>query len=127
MSRVFILALFALALSACGEQKALKDDPAYHLYQLGAVALGLDLVSLINTGKTLDDQFIGAATDQDCSVVRASKGGAYCEPLPQPIAMVSLTSYCYRSLGGRSTCYTEPIPGDAVGFNGSRTDLIPAP
>ncbi|HEY1723555.1 MAG TPA: hypothetical protein VGG27_20085 [Magnetospirillaceae bacterium] len=81
----------------------------------------------MSTGKTLDDQFIGAATDQDCSVVRASKGGPYCVALATPVAMVTLTTYCYRTLSGRASCFTEPVPGDEAGYIGSRTDLVPAP
>lgn len=126
MSRVFIVAAFSLALAACGEARAIKQDPAYHLYQIGGIVLGLDLVSLAASGKTLDDHFIGNATDQDCSVVRASKGGPYCVPLPQPVAMIDVTEYCYKTLG-RSTCYTRPVPSDQSAYNGSRTDQIPAP
>jgi hypothetical protein len=127
MSRLFVIAALLLAVTACGEAKAIKEDPAWHLYQIGGIVLGLDVVSLINSGKTLDDHFIGNATDQDCSTVRLSKGGPYCVPLPAPVAMIDVTEYCYKTLGGRATCYTQPLPSDASQYNGSRTDQIPAP
>ncbi len=126
MSRLCVAIALSLALAGCGEASAIKNDPAYHLYQIGGIVLGLDVVSLAASGKTLDDHFIGSATDQDCSTVRASEGGPYCVPLPAPVAMVDVTAYCYKTLG-RSTCYTQPIVSDQGQYNGSRTDQIPAP
>jgi hypothetical protein len=126
MSRLLVVAGLTLALAACGEARAIKDDPGYHLYQAGGVLLGLDVVSLMASGKTLDDQFIGSSTDQDCSTLRASKGGPYCVPLPEPVALVDQTEYCYKTLG-RASCYTVPVASDQRQFNGSRTDQIPAP
>ncbi len=97
-----------------------------HLYQAGLYYAGADLVSLASTGKTVDDHIIGLATDQDCSTLRASKGGPWCQPNPAPVAMIAKTEYCYRSLAS-ATCYTEPLPPYDTGFRGSRTDLVPAP
>jgi hypothetical protein len=126
MSRLLVIAACALALSGCGEIDAVRKDPAEHLYQAGAILLGLDLVSLVSSGKTIDDHLIGAATDQDCSIVRASQGGPYCIPFPAPVAMVSETTYCYKSLASAS-CYAAPVPSDQAQYEGSHTVLVPAP
>ncbi len=126
MSRLFTVIACVIALAGCGEYRAFERDPAHHLYQVGAVLLGLDLVSLANTGKTLDDHIMGAATDQDCSTVRLSEGGPYCLPYPAPVAMVSQTSYCYKSLA-KATCYSEPQPFEESMYLGSRTEMVPAP
>jgi hypothetical protein len=126
MSRSFTVIACIVALSGCGEMNAIREDPAHHLYQLGAVYLGLDIVSLANTGKTIDDHILGAATGQDCNTVRLSQGGPYCIPYPPPVAMVAVTTYCYKSLAS-STCYTAPVASDAAQYQGSRTDMVPAP
>lgn len=116
----------ALALAGCGEFNATRESPGMHLYQAGLYYAGADLISLANTGKTIDDHIIGMATDQDCSSLRASQGGPWCQPIPAPVAMIARTEYCYRSLAS-TTCFTEPLPPYQGGFRGSRTDLVPAP
>jgi hypothetical protein len=40
--------------------------------------------------------------------------------------MIDVTEYCYKTLG-RATCYTQPLPSDQAGYNGSRTNQVPAP
>lgn len=126
MSRILTMIACIVALAGCGEINAVRQDPAHHLYQAGAVLLGLDLISLANTGKTLDDHIFGAATDEDCSTVRLSDGGPYCIPYPQPVAMVSQTTYCYKSLASAS-CYATPQPFNQPTYLGSRVDKVPAP
>lgn len=126
MSRSFPLMACILFLAGCGEIRATRQDPAHHLYQVGAALLALDLFSLTNTGKTLDDHIVGVAAEEDCSTVRLSQGGPYCVPLPQPVAMVTQTSYCYKSLA-KATCYAEPLPFSQPTYLGSRTDMVPAP
>ena len=126
MSRLPTVIACLVALSGCGEIRAFHDDPTHHLYQVGAVYLGLDLVSLANTGKTIDDHILGQMTDQDCSTIRLAKGGPYCIPHPPPVAVVAQTSYCYKSLAS-ATCYTQPVPNGQSTYLGSRTDMVPAP
>jgi len=126
MSRSFTIIACVVALAGCGEANAVREDPAHHLYQIGAALLGLDLFSLVNTGKTLDDHVLGVASDQDCSTVRLSQGGPYCIPYPQPVAMVAQTTYCYKSLASAS-CYAAPLASDRARYLGSRTDMVPAP
>lgn len=93
---------------------------------MAAAFVGADIVSLASTGKTIDDHIIGLATDQDCSVVRAEKGGPYCIPYPQPVAMIDVTEYCYKSLASTS-CFTRPLLGDQARLNGEYTYEVPAP
>jgi len=126
MSRPLLVAACALVLAGCDYQSAVHNDPAHHFYQAEAILLGADVVSVINTGKTIDDHLIGIATDQDCSTVRASQGGPWCKPIPIPVATVAQTAYCYKSLASVS-CYVAPLPFDSARYIGSRTEQVPAP
>jgi hypothetical protein len=126
MSRMPTVIVCIVALAGCGEISAVRQDPAHHLYQAGAVLLGLDILSLTTTGKTLDDHLFGAAAEEDCSTVRLSQGGPYCVPFAQPVAMVSQTTYCYKSLASAS-CYPVPLASDQARYTGSRVDMVPAP
>jgi hypothetical protein len=118
----------ALALSGCGLQQAFHGSENEHYYQarLSTALVAADLISLINTGKTIDDHIIGLATDEDCSTLRLSKGGPWCQPYPAPVAMIDVTEYCYKSLA-KSTCYTVPIAADQPVFNGTYHTQVPAP
>jgi hypothetical protein len=127
MSRLLTVAACALLLGGCGTGRAFYDNPTMHLYQAGAIFLGADIVSLASTDKTVDDHIIGMATDQDCSTLRASHGGPWCIPNPPPVAMVDRTEYCYKSLGERASCFTQPIARDQPSFLGSYTTQVPAP
>ena len=131
MSRLLLVIVAALTLSGCGVgelTKAFYKNPDEHFFQarLASVYLGADLVSLMSTGKTVDDHIIGWATDQDCSVVRLEKGGKWCKPYPAPVAMVDVTAYCYKSLASTS-CFSAPVASDQPRFTGSKTSQVPAP
>ena len=126
MSRIVIAALCSLLLAGCGVQRAFYYNPTQHLYQAGAIFLGADVVSLASTDKTVDDHIIGLATDQDCSTLRASHGGPWCIPNPPPVAKVSQTSYCYKTLASAS-CFSAPVASNDTTFLGSRTVDVPAP
>ena len=126
MSRMLAVVLCVIALSGCDLGPAFMDRPAQATYQADAVLLGADMVSVINTGKTLDDHVIGALTDQDCSTVRASQGGPWCKPIPLPEATVARTAYCYKSLASAS-CYAQPLPIDQARYLGERTEQVPSP
>jgi len=126
MSRSLIL-VACVALAGCtGEVDAVHNNALPHVYQAGAIFLGADVISLSSTGKTVDDHIIGGLTDQDCSTLRASHGGPWCQPVPPPVATVSRTEYCYKSLASAS-CYTQPVAADQTRYTGSRTDQVPAP
>lgn len=82
-----------------------------------------DGVSVINTGKTLEDHVIGWATGQDCSLVRASQGEHYCVD-NTPVPTVAVAKYCYQTLA-RVSCYDRRMPSDEARFVGTRIDNIP--
>ncbi|WP_339778638.1 hypothetical protein [uncultured Thalassospira sp.] len=67
--------------------------------------VALDVVSIINTDKTIVDHIVSASTGRDCSTVRSSMGEPYCktDPIPEP------PLYCYRTLAS-VTCYATPDP-----------------
>ncbi|WP_215907492.1 hypothetical protein [Thalassospira marina] len=67
--------------------------------------IALDVVSIINTDKTIVDHIVSMSTGRDCSTVRSSMGEPYCktDPIPEP------PLYCYRSLAA-VTCYATPDP-----------------
>jgi hypothetical protein len=65
-----------------------------------------EVLSLINTHKTLGDHIFGWITDKDCSSPRSERGEAYCRdwpgrPAPPPQV------YCYSTLA-RPSCYAQP-------------------
>lgn len=72
----------------------------------GPPLMGVEAVSIVNTQKTLGDHFLSLTSGQDCSTLRAQKGGHYCveryenEPVAEPL-------YCYRTLAA-VTCYDRP-------------------
>jgi hypothetical protein len=67
--------------------------------------IALDVVSIINTDKTIVDHIVSMSTGRDCSTVRSSMGEPYCktDPIPEP------PLYCYRTLAA-VTCYATPDP-----------------
>ena len=109
-------------LSACSP--AHNTAIAMHLPYSPITALVVaDGISVINTGKTVEDHVIGLVTDQDCSLIRASHGGDYCVSKDQP-PKVLLTSYCYKTLA-KTTCYDQKIASDEGSYMGARQDLVP--
>lgn len=94
LRRITLLATCCWALTAC--------DPASQAWLTGA-----SLVSLAHTEKTLGDHFNTWAFDRDCSTLRFTEGGEYCEQHPAEQTMAQEDPvYCYRNLGG-VTCYRE--------------------
>ena len=76
-------------------------DPASN-----AVLTGASVVSLMQSKKTLTDQALSWALDEDCSTLFMLRGEEYC----QPRALVDERErYCYRTLGS-ITCYAKPDP-----------------
>ena len=92
---------------------------------IGASVAALDIVSVINTQKTIDDHIVSCITGKDCSDVRASKGDPYCIDEPVPVPMVRRATYCYKSLAS-VTCYDRPVVSDAAQFYGIRVDNVPS-
>lgn len=94
------------ALSGCmwADQESLHslgNPPGF-----GATLVNLEVLSVINTKKTLGDHLATWITGKDCSTVRAQREGAWCvdwPASPAPPAQV----YCYASLA-RPSCYSQP-------------------
>lgn len=119
MLRAAFTCLTILALAGCG-----FTTPVGVPTGTTQAAVVFDVVSVINTQKTLDDHVVGWVMDKDCSTVRASRGETYCQDFPQPVPVVRRVSYCYKSLA-RVTCYDRPVASDGAQLYGSRVDEVP--
>jgi hypothetical protein len=142
MSRFLALACVALALCGCGEVKNADDaiaglvtnqhglDSNVHVFDgtMKAVTLFgiVDVVSLANTHKTIDDHLVSLISGKDCSTIKAAQGYPYCVDIPVPGPVTVQTTYCYKSIASVS-CYDRPLPFDTARFTASRTDDIPLP
>jgi hypothetical protein len=119
--RCAILA-FAIALAGCSPAKntALAMHPPISPFTVLLVADG---VSVINTGKTVEDHVISLVTGQNCSLVKASQGYDYCtDDTPPPT--IQRISYCYKTLA-KINCYDHAIESDASQLWGVRVDMVP--
>ncbi|WP_033067617.1 hypothetical protein [Thalassospira australica] len=108
MSRQRILAgLFAAFLgstvSGCGT--TMSDIAGTSLFTGTEWYFAFDVVSIINSDKTLIDHAVSLSTGQDCSTIRKIDGKSYCKKDPVPETPL----YCYRSLAAVS-CYRTPDP-----------------
>jgi len=108
MIRQRILAgLFATLLGAgvSGCDTTASDVAGTNLFTGVEWYIALDVVSIINTDKTLVDHVVSLSTGRDCSTIRKIDGKSYCkkDPVPEP------PLYCYRTLASVS-CYRTPDP-----------------
>ena len=79
-----------------------------------SVALGgASVVSVVQTGKTISDHAMSAATGMDCSIGNTLSGVSWCQPpvndAPDPAADL----VCYRSIA-EVTCYTRDNPHETA-------------
>ncbi len=79
-----------------------------------SVALGgASVVSVVQTGKTISDHAMSAATGMDCSIGHTLSGDSWCQPqvsdMPDPAAELA----CYRSIA-EVTCYTRNNPHETA-------------
>ncbi|MBX9634694.1 MAG: hypothetical protein K2X44_06900 [Magnetospirillum sp.] len=72
----------------------------------GVAFANLEVLSVINTKKTLTDHVATWVTGKDCSTVRAQREGAWCVDWPSPPPPQQQV-YCYASLA-RPSCYAQP-------------------
>lgn len=99
--------LFAVGMgtgvSACST--TMSDIVGTSIFTGGEWYLAFDVISIINSDKTLIDHAVSLSTGQDCSTIRKIDGKSYCkkDPVPEP------PLYCYRSLAAVS-CYRTPDP-----------------
>lgn len=124
MRRNSLICLIAATglLTACSP--AHNTAIAMHLpYSPFTALLIADGVSVINTGKTVEDHVIGWVSGQDCSTIRASHGDDYCiskEPPPK----VMVVAYCYKTIA-KTTCYDRKREEDQSTYAGLRVDMVP--
>lgn len=95
-----------LLLSGCGwaDQESLHSSG--NPPGIGATLMNLEVLSVINTKKTLTDHVATWITGKDCSTIRAQREGAWCVDWPNPPAPPQQI-YCYSSLA-RPSCYAQP-------------------
>lgn len=72
----------------------------------GVALANLEVLSVINTKKTLTDHVATWVTGKDCSTIRAQREGAWCVDWPAPPPPQQQV-YCYASLA-RPSCYAQP-------------------
>lgn len=95
-----------LLLAGCGfpthDGIETKLDQGGNVYGLTS----LEVLSVVNTKKTLGDHLATWITGKDCSTLRAQREGAWCVEWPAPPAPPQQL-YCYASLA-RPSCYSQP-------------------
>lgn len=106
MFRRFAPMAIALALPGCMwvDQESLHaggNPPG-----IGATLVNLEVLSVINTKKTLSDHIATWVTGKDCSAVRAEREGVWCVDWPDPPAPPQQV-YCYATWA-RPSCYAQP-------------------
>lgn len=124
MRRTFLLCLIAATGALTGCSPAHNTALAMHLpYSPFTALLVADGISVINTGKTVEDHVIGWVSGQDCSAIRAGHGEAYCVS-KQPPPKVMVVSYCYKTIA-KTTCYDHKRDEDETTYTGLRVDMVP--
>ena len=74
------------------------------------VLAGANVVTVIDTDKTLTDHAASWVTGEDCSTREALDGRPYCQAEEELlVAPAAAEVYCYRSIGS-IVCYREPDP-----------------
>ena len=100
MRRLVASCFLALTLAACDAGTS-------------AMLLTANVVSFVNTDKTLVDHGVSFAQDKDCSALYWAEEERYCrdgaETEDVPIEPASAGPYCYRSIGS-IVCYRQPDP-----------------
>ena len=79
-----------------------------------SVALGgASVVSVVQTGKTISDHAMSAATGMDCSIGNTLSGVSWCQPPVNDAADPAADLVCYRSIA-EVTCYTRDNPHETA-------------
>lgn len=68
--------------------------------------LNLEVLSVVNTKKTMGDHVATWITGKDCSTVRAQREGVWCVDWPSPPPPPQQV-YCYASLA-KPSCFSQP-------------------
>ncbi|WP_297000441.1 MULTISPECIES: hypothetical protein [unclassified Thalassospira] len=96
-------AVMGSAVSGCST--TMSDIVGTSIFTGGEWYLAFDVISIVNSDKTLIDHAVSLSTGQDCSTIRKIDGKSYCKKDPVPETPL----YCYRSLAAVS-CYRTPDP-----------------
>lgn len=79
-----------------------------------SVALsGASVVSVVQTGKTISDHAMSAATGMDCSIRNSISGDSWCQPPLNDTLDPAASLACYRSIAN-VTCYTQDNPHETA-------------
>lgn len=71
------------------------------------------VVSVVQTGKTMSDHAMSAATGMDCSIRHSLNGASWCLPAANDTPDPSAQLACYRSIA-EVTCYTRDNPNETA-------------
>ena len=74
---------------------------------------GASVVSVVQTGKTLSDHAMSAATGMDCSIRNTLSGDSWCIPAVNDTPDPAADLFCYRSIAN-VTCYTRDNPNETA-------------
>lgn len=79
-----------------------------------SVALsGASVISVVQTGKTISDHAMSAATGMDCSISNSINGVSWCTPEVNEAPDPALELACYRSIA-EVTCFPRSNPHETV-------------
>lgn len=74
---------------------------------------GASVVSVVQTGKTISDHAMSAATGMDCSIRNTISGASWCSPAVNDAADPAAGLACYRSIAA-VTCYSSNNPHETA-------------
>ena len=74
---------------------------------------GATVVSVVQTGKTVSDHAMTAATGMDCSIRNTLAGNSWCLPVPNDTPDPGAELAFYRSIA-EVTCYTRDNPNETA-------------
>lgn len=74
---------------------------------------GASVVSVVQTGKTISDHAMSAATGMDCSIRNSISGDSWCRPELNDAPDPSADLVCYRSIAN-VTCYNQDNPHETA-------------
>lgn len=95
-----------LLLSGCVWVDSSGLNPGMSPPNPGIALMNLEVLSVINTKKTLGDHVATWVTGKDCSTPRAQREGTWCVDWPAPPPPPQQV-YCYSSIA-RASCYQQP-------------------
>ncbi|HSV28036.1 MAG TPA: hypothetical protein VLL76_00715 [Candidatus Omnitrophota bacterium] len=87
----------------------------------GVALMNLEVLSVINTKKTIGDHVATWVTGKDCSTIRAQREGVWCVDWPGPPPPPQQV-YCYASLA-KPSCFSQPYTEG----NDRLIGFVPAP